>query len=345
MERYVNKISVVVPIYNVENYLRQCIESLLAQTFTPYEVILVDDGSTDGSGKIADEYAEKYNLIRVIHKDNAGLGYARNTGIEHAKGDWVVFLDSDDYFGKKLLEHLVVAQNKYGAELVIGGYERVDESGKIVGGVKYSEAVYNETEIKKDLIPRLLGSAPDKSDSISMSACNALFSMDIIRRDTIRFPSERVVISEDLFFDFDYYMNSKSIALITETEYKYRVTSGSLTRKYRYNRYDLCKVLYVDMMSRIRSNHLPKECELRLMRSMFNYWRMCFSQEKKSISGKTLKARVDSIRKICEDSVTVEIVNEYPVKKLGTAQRAFLGMVKHRLALTLLFFVENSSLI
>ncbi len=104
-------VSVIVPVYNVEKYLRECIDSVLAQTYTNYEIILVDDGSTDSSGAICDEYAEKNNCITVIHKKNEGLSCARNSGFERASGKYVYFLDSDDYVTEDMLEQTVqVAQ-------------------------------------------------------------------------------------------------------------------------------------------------------------------------------------------------------------------------------------------
>ena len=345
VEMKIDQVSVVIPVYNVERYLSQCVDSILQQTYTPYEIILVDDGSTDNSGKTADEYAEKYKIIRVIHKENAGLGYARNTGIENARGNWIVFLDSDDYFTPHLLEKLVVAQQKYATDLVVGGYDRIDENGNIVGGIKYGDAVYSGKLIKENLLPRLLGSAPDKSDSISMSACNALFSLDIIKKNHIRFPTERYVISEDLFFDYDYYSCVDKIALISNTEYKYRVTTGSLTKKYRGDRYQLCKNLYNEMLLRIEKNEYPEIYKIRLMRSMFNYWRMCLAQEKRSVSGKTKAEQRESISKLCKDNVTKDILNQYPIRELGKKQKFFLFLIKHDLNCILRLFIEYTNFI
>lgn len=345
IEKKINLISVVIPVYNVERYLAQCVDSLLQQTYTPYEIILVDDGSTDSSGKIADEYAEKCKIIRVVHKENAGLGYARNTGIESAKGDWIIFLDSDDFFTPYLLEKLVVAQQRYAADLVVGGYERIDENGKIVGALQYDDVVYSGDSIKEDLLPRLLGSAPDKSDSVSMSACNAMFSLDIIKKYHILFPTERYVISEDLFFDYDYYSCASKIALISNTEYKYRVTTGSLTKKYRENRYQLSKNLYNEMILRIDKDGFPRIYKIRLMRSMFNYWRMCLAQEKRSVSGKTIAGQRKSISKLCRDDLTKDILNQYPMESLGKKQRLFLFFVKYDMSRVLQFFVEYTDFI
>src|SRR5690606_22590995 len=90
------KVSVIIPVYNTENYLRECLDSILAQTFTDFEVLLINDGSTDSSGKICDEYAEKDSRIKVFHKENGGVSSARNLGLDNAKGEWICFVDSDD---------------------------------------------------------------------------------------------------------------------------------------------------------------------------------------------------------------------------------------------------------
>lgn len=100
------KVSVVIPVYNVEKYLEECVDSVLNQSFSDYEIILVDDGSTDNGGKICDEYALENNRVTVIHQKNAGLSAARNTGLANAKGEYIYFLDSDDYIEKHSLEHL-----------------------------------------------------------------------------------------------------------------------------------------------------------------------------------------------------------------------------------------------
>ncbi|MDR0422523.1 MAG: glycosyltransferase, partial [Proteiniphilum sp.] len=100
-------ISVIVPVYNVEKYLRKCLESILAQTYTSFELLLVNDGSTDGSGQICDEYAQKDSRVQVFHQENKGVSRARNLGLERAKGKWVAFIDSDDWVDSTYLEHLL----------------------------------------------------------------------------------------------------------------------------------------------------------------------------------------------------------------------------------------------
>ena len=175
------KVSVVVPVYNVEQYLQQCVDSLLKQTYKDIEIILVDDGSKDNSPAMCDDYSQKYpDMIKTIHKANGGLGLARNTGMEYAKGEFVTFIDSDDYADEDLIERLVKSADKYNAQVVIGGFKRVDSSGKILFKEEYQEQVYTGEDVINKLFMRMLGSSPERSDAVRMSVWNALYSMKII---------------------------------------------------------------------------------------------------------------------------------------------------------------------
>ena len=100
------KISIIVPVYKVEQYLRRCLDSIVAQTFTDWECILIDDGSPDNSGRICDEYAEKDKRFRVFHQENVGVSAARNKGLDEARGEWIGFVDSDDWIEKEMYEYL-----------------------------------------------------------------------------------------------------------------------------------------------------------------------------------------------------------------------------------------------
>ena len=115
------KISVIIPVYNAEKYLRRCVDSILAQIFTDFELLLIDDGSKDKSGVICDEYAKKDNRVKVFHKENGGVSSARNLGLDNARGEWIGFIDSDDMVKPEYLDGLIRYQSR--SSLVVGGYE------------------------------------------------------------------------------------------------------------------------------------------------------------------------------------------------------------------------------
>ncbi|MFW2488476.1 glycosyltransferase family 2 protein [Clostridium chromiireducens] len=334
------KITVIVPVYNVEKYLRGCLESIIHQTFYPYQVILVDDESTDNSGSICDEYAKKYKYVEVIHKKNEGLGLARNTGLDNATGDYVVFIDSDDYADLTLLENLIVARRKYGSDTCLGGYKRVDSKNQYVGEFPYDEVNYSGKQILQTLLPRMIGSSPESSDCIGMAAWNVLYSMEIINKHKIRFVSERILISEDIIFNLKYYKYANNATLIKETNYNYRINEGTLTTKYRSNRFKLIKILYTEEEKMLKELGIYDTCKYRLMRQFFNYLRMCFAQESYEISHKKTKDIIASIAGICKDELVQAIISEYPQKCLNIKQRVFLMLVSRKCCITLYTFIK-----
>ena len=135
------KVSVIVPVYNVEKYLCRCIDSIINQKNVEMELILVDDGSTDKSGEICDNYANIYTKIKVIHKENGGLSDARNVGIENSIGEYIFFLDSDDYIDCKVLEILYLNIKKYNAGISTCEYKIVSEKSNYLNEVKFLEEI------------------------------------------------------------------------------------------------------------------------------------------------------------------------------------------------------------
>jgi len=141
-------ISIIVPVYNIENYLERCVDSICRQTYTNLEIILVDDGSNDGSGKLCDQLAEKDNRIRVFHKENGGTSTARNLGIAHARGIYVGFVDGDDYISEDMYEILYQAIVDYDAEISQVGRDEIDEQGNLLPNIcePPAKTIYIEAE-------------------------------------------------------------------------------------------------------------------------------------------------------------------------------------------------------
>ena len=325
------KVSVVVPVYNVEQYLQQCVDSLLKQTYKDIEIILVDDGSKDNSPAMCDDYSQKYpDMIKTIHKANGGLGLARNTGMEYAKGEFVIFIDSDDYADEDLIERLVKSADKYNAQVVIGGFKRVDSSGKILFKEEYQEQVYTGEDVINKLFMRMLGSSPERSDAVRMSVWNALYSMKIIEECHARFPSERKLISEDIIFDSEFYPHVQRGVIISSTAYNYRVNEQSLTGKYRPDRFEKVMVLYEELEKRLKALSMPEIAFFCVFRQLFVNIRGCIRQESINCSGYSKKQARENIKSICSDPDLLAIIDYYPVKKLGFKQRMFLNLIKRK---------------
>ena len=233
-------ISLVIPVYNVEKYLDKCMESVLAQTYDNFEVILVDDGSTDNSGKMCDEYAKRDSRVIVYHQQNSGVSVARNVGIENAKGEFISFIDSDDWIDKNYLQKLVSAQIKYNADLTICEYTNIYDDGKLRDRRRSfgSNVYYNDKSIiVREVIPKVFS-----FQSMDNPICR-LYSKSIIRKYNLVFLPQ-VCIHEDCFFNFEYLNHIDSLTYINDSLYDRIIRNDSATRIYRENIYDESEVIF-----------------------------------------------------------------------------------------------------
>ena len=206
-------ISVIVPVYNVEKYLRCCVDSILAQTYTDIEILLVDDGSTDGSSAICDEYAEKDSRVQVFHKENGGVSSARNMGLDKATGKWIMFVDSDDKVAPQICERLLAYAMESCMPMCMWS-EGNDETGYVPVPSKLKTGRnYPIQEIFKLLIHHPV---------------ERLYEQSIVEKNKLRF-NENVSYTEDTIFNFEYYAFLKSFFIIDEPLYYYRVLSKSLS--------------------------------------------------------------------------------------------------------------------
>lgn len=212
-------ISIVVPVYNVENYLPQCIESLLVQTHSNVEIILVDDGSTDSSGSICDGYAAKDNRIRVIHQENGGLSAARNAGIKAATGSYIGFIDSDDFADKDMFNALLEAVVHNHADVAACGRYITDEAGNVTGK-EFTLPEYKTYAAVDAMEQILLGGELD------VAAWDKLFRTDLF--ENIEFPVGR--INEDAAIIFHILAKTTSIVHVGKPFYYYRTRGGSITK-------------------------------------------------------------------------------------------------------------------
>lgn len=227
------KVSVVVPIFNIFPYLEDCINSILEQTYDNIEIVLVDDGSTDDSGRLCEEYSEKYENIIVVHQVNAGLGMARNTGIRNAKGDYICFVDGDDYISKDHVSNLMSRIIQEGTDACYGGYQQQKGEVFIEQKNPLSGLYLDKQRILHEFIPRMCGKLDYHCvDEVPMSVCMSIYSMQILKDNCLLFNSERKLISEDFVFNLDFLEHSNSISVSESCGYFYRNNEGSLTKKY-----------------------------------------------------------------------------------------------------------------
>lgn len=212
------KVSVIIPVYNAEKYLNRCIDSVLAQTFSDFELLLIDDGSKDRSGEICDEYSKKDRRICIFHKKNEGVSSARNLGLDRAKGVWIAFIDSDDYVNKSYIENLISAV-KSENQVVIGGYNIVGKDlHYIIEQISLSGSDFIEYIFKSKMI---YWSQP----------WARLYNLKVINNNKIRFPVG-VNLGEDAIFNINYYCVIDHYTQIKMADYNYECSNNdSLTHK------------------------------------------------------------------------------------------------------------------
>ncbi len=209
MEKNRFKISVVVPVYNMADHLEKSVNTLLAQSYQNYEIILIDDGSTDGSSELCDYLAEQYSTIQVFHKTNGGLSSARNKGIDVASGDFIIFPDPDDWVDENYLSSLIDLHNETQLE-ICGHYVVTPDS------CKAHNSQSTKTQLTKELaIINLL-----KSTSYCGFAWNKMYHLDIIKTNNLRF-DEELGMAQDLHFAFRYMLFCNKIAYNPEPHYYY----------------------------------------------------------------------------------------------------------------------------
>lgn len=223
-------ISVIVPVYNTEKYLRRCIDSVLAQSFIDFELLLINDGSKDNSGTICDEYAKRDNRVRVFHKKNGGVSSARNIGIENAKGKWITFVDSDDTLTKNALELMHANNNE---DIIIGAIKF--EISQTIQHVEWNSSIVELKDFKLFLNLNI-------DTMILRSPCFKLFKKDIILKNHIKM-DEKIVFGEDSLFVAEYLIYCKSIHSIKNVCYNYYNIGGEYVHKYKQHSdsiYDFC---------------------------------------------------------------------------------------------------------
>ena len=214
------KISVIMPVYNLSLYLSESIESILSQSFKDFELILINDGSTDSSGIICDKYKEKDSRVKVIHKENEGSGIARNIGINCAKGQFLMFLDGDDKIESNLLEKLYLEIISSNTDLVICNYSEFTDENifNIKKQIKEEVIINGKLECRKTYIDLL-------KKEVIQSPWNKIYKASIINENNIRFPNLRRC--QDAVFNCEYFNYIESYKLIPDTLYHYRINNNN----------------------------------------------------------------------------------------------------------------------
>ena len=319
------KISVIVPIYNAEKYLHQCIDSIIAQTFSDFELLLIDDGSSDSSGFICEEYAQKDFRIKVFHKRNGGVSSARNLGLDNAKGEWITFVDSDDWIKKDYLYSMIRQSD---ADMIMSSFEVIDNFEKWDNQIEHY--LYKKNKIKY-FIERYVSTA-----TMCAPWCK-LFKNSII--DTLRFNTE-ISFWEDTIFVFEYLNKIDSIRTVENNAYQYRrgLCNSLSVKQLSIQKYLYMMQTYSKCLKLIEDRFEYDGTNVRIY-SKFTIFGKCLSVIQNNDT--SFHNKYQEFIKLINDENINEIFH-YDVKYMkGKKRRFFDFMVLNKLYFLLFIYVIN----
>ncbi|MBR4260891.1 MAG: glycosyltransferase [Clostridia bacterium] len=338
------KVSVIIPIYNVEKYLERSVGAARNQTLKDIEIVLVDDESPDNCPVMCDQYKLEDDRIKVIHKKNGGLGFARNSGLEVASGEYLFFMDSDDYIDLDTLEIMYNAAVMHDADFVRVDNYREKLDGTILNK-SYTppmrEGVYDQKELREKLLFPQFGMGPDESGDkyVSCSVWRNLYKKEIIDTYNLRFVSERELISEDIPFNLDFMIKAQRAYVINRKFYHYIVNDQSLTQSYKKDRFDKELELYRGLLERLIKYGVYDECEIRMRRFLI-------TRARKSIRRELIgnPNRIDAIRNvncILSKPELRFVLENYDGSKLPIKYKMVFYAMKYKMSIVL-FMIRNS---
>ncbi len=339
------KVSIIVPVYNAEKYLERCVESICNQTLPEIEIILVDDGSKAACADVCDALAQADARVKVIHKQNAGAGLARNTGMEAATGEYIGFVDADDYIVPSMYETLYNAAKKHDADLVmsgvcfVGGNTFSQEGDRSEKSYFDADNVFEGNDLK-NLLLGVVGALPHEADDsrYGVSVWKNLFRNSLQKEKNITFLSEREVMSEDTMFVVDYIKHCTRAVGIPGAFYCYCRNDDSFSKSYNSERFEKSLIFVQELEKHIMDTVDKQEYALYLDRLAQGYARVSCSQEivhakEENIPFSVLKKR---LKEICGSEKIRTVLKTYPWYRLPIKQAAFAFAMKYRL-----FFLQK----
>lgn len=327
------KITVIVPVYNVENYIERCVDSLVRQTLRDIEILLIDDGSTDQSGRICDKYMLLDERVRTVHKKNAGQGLARNDGIKLAQGEYICFLDSDDYLEKNACEDLYIMLKAHDADMISYGYEIDSPVGEVVKVPLIRDDVYDGEEIIESFVPHFFGDDPEDENLRGFSACMSCFRTAIIQENNICFPSEREVLTEDTVFCLEFCKKASRIITTSKVYYHYCQKADSFSQAYRPGRMKETIKMQKILKSYAKEFGLWEEKSVKIRLAMY-VWVNLMADMKQNVRRKEegiSKSQIkDSICMLCNNDSIKDALEPIKKAKLPFKQKILLSAFLNR---------------
>ena len=335
-------VSVVVPIYNVEKFLNRCLESIVNQSYNNIEIILVDDGSPDNCPQMCEDWVKKDSRIKAIHKENGGLGEARNTGMKAASGDYFCFIDSDDYVDRAMIEECVSVAMENKADAVFFGGDYITPDGKVVGvrNPNPPKNVFSGAEVKEILLPMALtpNAATGENWHLSLSACCGLFSSEIIKKHGWHFVSERQIIAEDYYSVCELYQYFQTVCIVGKPFYHYIQNENSLTHTYREDRYEKICYFAEEMFKLSKNIGCGEILELSIKTVFLRFVMGALKQI--AAAPDSFKVKYRNLKSVICDKYLQNIIHSYNYSGENAKKKILFSFMKKRLVLLSFFIVS-----
>lgn len=319
------KVSVILPIYKVEKYLDRCMYSLLNQTLENIEIIMVDDGSPDNCPSMCDQYAKEDDRVKVIHKQNEGLGFARNSGLEIATGDYIAFVDSDDYVSVTAFEILSKAALEENADYVMCGYKSIRNDICVSEHKDVDQKIVMDAPDCFNVLRGMIGIDPDSEYSYrhNYSVWHGIYKNTLFNEKGVRFCSERDLISEDLIYHLSLIPLCKKIVIIPDLLYNYCLNDNSLTTTYRKGRFEAVLKLWKAAVEMTASASL-KNMEIRLDYLLLDVTLSAISYEVRYNKNNALTV----LKTISANEEVHNLLESYPIHRLCRKHYLFFSLLK-----------------
>lgn len=326
-------ISIIVPVFQAEQYLEECLQSILQQTQPNIEIILIDDGSTDASGAICDKYAKIHPNIKVLHKENTGLTAAWKSGIALSVGEYIGFVDSDDWIAADMYERLYREAQETDADIVCCGIKHIFEKHTHEDWddqMNFPKEVYTQEEMQAEVYPCFINDGSFMGRGLQPNRVSKLVRRKLALAN-MHLCDNRVTVGEDYQFSFAMFLDAKRIAILKDyLPYYYRINEQSMTGQYDGSYMDKIKLMK-QALSRISDmkkvyDFKPQVLNDFLCLTILHIKGGIVAHKKNGYHA----ARPD-IKKVCTDSDVREALENYSMPNLGPAERLFIFFMKHHL--------------
>lgn len=320
------KISIIVPVYNTEKYLKKCVDSLMNQTYRNLEILLVDDGSTDGSGRLCDEFVRRDLRIRAVHKENGGLVSAWKRGVTESTGEYLSFVDSDDWVDPAMMEELAEKLTGNEREIIAGDYviEKEDGSRQYVWQ-QLPPGEYGRAAVLKEVIPNLLGR---ESRYVTLSRCMKLISRRLIE-DNMKYSDPAVVMGEDITVMIPSLIDCRRLFIMDhKAYYHYLYLNESMAHKYSKNLYEKIQLLRKAMLRIIEDKFEGDERKARQFQADQEYIFLLMLVLKNEARGNPEGYR-KNILNLCRSKEIKELIKNTPVEVQLSANRLIYLVMRY----------------